>query len=33
VVDILCQSLLAPGVPLPQRVARLYLISDVLHNR
>ncbi|KAK0556481.1 hypothetical protein OC846_001178 [Tilletia horrida] len=32
VVDVLCQSLLVPSTPIPRKLARLYVVSDILHN-
>ncbi|KAK0539979.1 hypothetical protein OC842_000723 [Tilletia horrida] len=32
VVDVLCQSLLIPSTPIPRKIARLYVVSDILHN-
>ena len=32
VVDIIVASLLVDGTPVPRKVARLYLICDILHN-
>ncbi|CEJ04924.1 hypothetical protein RMCBS344292_18872 [Rhizopus microsporus] len=32
IVNILCKSILVPDVPLSVKLARLYLISDILHN-
>ncbi len=32
VVDIIISSLLVDGTPVPRKVARLYLICDILHN-
>ncbi|KAE8220625.1 hypothetical protein CF319_g5881 [Tilletia indica] len=32
VVDVLCQSLLIPSTPIPRKLARLYVVSDILHN-
>ena len=32
VVGILRESMLIAGTPLPVKVARLYLLSDILHN-
>ncbi|CAO3635251.1 unnamed protein product [Mucor hiemalis] len=32
IVDILCNSILLPDSPLSVKLARLYLISDILHN-
>lgn len=32
VADVLTQSLLLPSTPIPRKLARLYVISDVLHN-
>lgn len=32
VIDIICKSLVSEDTPLPQKIARLYLVSDILHN-
>lgn len=32
VVDLLIQSLLIPSTPIPRKLARLYVLSDILHN-
>lgn len=32
IVSIIVQSLLLPETPIPRKLARLYLVSDVLHN-
>ncbi|KAK0567732.1 hypothetical protein OC844_000080 [Tilletia horrida] len=32
VVDVLCQSLLISSTPIPRKIARLYVVSDILHN-
>lgn len=32
IADILTQSLLLPRTPIPRKLARLYVISDILHN-
>ncbi|GAC99168.1 nucleolin protein Nsr1 [Pseudozyma hubeiensis SY62] len=32
IVDILTSSLLQPSIPIPRKLARLYCISDLLHN-
>jgi U2-associated protein SR140 len=32
IVDLLCKSILIPDSPLSVKLARLYLISDILHN-
>lgn len=32
VVDVLTQSLLIPSTPVPRKLARLYVMSDLLHN-
>lgn len=32
VADIICQSLKIEGTAVPRKLARLYLISDILHN-
>ncbi|KAH8551881.1 U2-associated SR140 protein [Umbelopsis sp. PMI_123] len=32
VIDIVCKSLVSEETPLPQKIARLYLVSDILHN-
>ncbi|KAL9936468.1 hypothetical protein V8E36_004536 [Tilletia maclaganii] len=32
VVDILCDSLLIPSTPIPRKLARLHVVSDILHN-
>jgi U2-associated protein SR140 len=34
IVDMVCQSLLIPETKLwPEKIGRLYLVSDLLHNR
>ncbi|EIE80139.1 hypothetical protein RO3G_04844 [Rhizopus delemar RA 99-880] len=32
IVNILCKSILVPDSPLSAKLARLYLVSDILHN-
>ncbi|KAI8583941.1 hypothetical protein K450DRAFT_220711 [Umbelopsis ramanniana AG] len=32
VIDIVCKSLVSDETPLSQKIARLYLVSDILHN-
>jgi hypothetical protein len=32
VVDLICASLLQPSLPVFSKIARLYAISDILHN-
>ncbi|KAI7898394.1 uncharacterized protein BX663DRAFT_525141 [Cokeromyces recurvatus] len=32
IVDLICKSILLPDSPLSTKLARLYLISDILHN-
>jgi hypothetical protein len=32
VADIVCQSLQIEETPIPRKIARLYLVSDILHN-
>ncbi|KAI8078079.1 uncharacterized protein B0P05DRAFT_544033 [Gilbertella persicaria] len=32
VVSVLCKSILLPGIPFSVKLARLYLVSDILHN-
>ncbi|KAI8985127.1 hypothetical protein BDB01DRAFT_789003 [Pilobolus umbonatus] len=32
IVDLLCKSILIPDSPLSVKLARLYLVSDILHN-
>ncbi|KAG2171985.1 hypothetical protein INT43_001462 [Umbelopsis isabellina] len=32
VIDIICKSMVSDGAPLSQKIARLYLVSDILHN-
>jgi hypothetical protein len=32
VCDIICQSLVLEATPVPRKLARLHLISDILHN-
>ena len=32
VAEIICQSLKIEGTAVPRKLARLYLISDILHN-
>jgi U2-associated protein SR140 len=32
VADVICQSLRIEGTAVPRKLARLYLISDILHN-
>ncbi|KAG0356558.1 hypothetical protein BC939DRAFT_460171 [Gamsiella multidivaricata] len=32
IVDVIASSMVLPGTPQPTRLARLYLISDILHN-
>ena len=32
VVDLLCESLLVDATPINVKIARLYLLSDILHN-
>ncbi|CAG8519087.1 7934_t:CDS:10 [Funneliformis mosseae] len=32
IVEIICKTLMIKGTPIPTKVARLYLVSDILHN-
>ena len=32
VVDLLCESMLVDATPINVKIARLYLLSDILHN-
>jgi U2-associated protein SR140 len=32
VAELVCQSLKLDGTPVPRKMARLYLVSDILHN-
>lgn len=32
VSDVICQSMMLEATPVPRKLARLHLISDILHN-
>ncbi|KAM3579210.1 hypothetical protein VKS41_008431 [Umbelopsis sp. WA50703] len=32
VIETICKSMVSDGAPLSQKIARLYLVSDILHN-
>jgi U2-associated protein SR140 len=32
IVEIICKTLMIKETPIPTKVARLYLVSDILHN-
>jgi len=32
IAEAICQSLMLDGTPVPRKIARLHLVSDILHN-